>query len=42
MEFQLKDISEPIENIESYLSSRDKMIFFTNSIINNHKIYSIF
>lgn len=27
MEFQLKDISEPIENIESYLSSRDKMIF---------------
>lgn len=27
MEFQLKDISEPIENIESYLSLRDKMIF---------------
>ena len=36
MEFQLKDISEPIENIESYLSSRDKMIFFTNSIKNGY------
>ena len=36
MEFQLKDISEPRENIESYLSSRDKMIFFTNSIKNGY------
>lgn len=27
MELQLKDISEPIENIESYLESKDKMNF---------------
>lgn len=36
MELQLKDISEPIENIESYLESKDKMNFFINSIKNGY------
>ena len=33
MELQLKDISEPIENIESYLESKDK--------VNNPRLKSV-